>query len=203
MRITASPEVVAIVVHGSILEGIIATVVVVTIEVTIHNWDVPSTDIVPIIDITAIDSVVTTVRIAVKPHVATIKVKRVVGGIVVVTIRLPEDITLRPVCASVTKHDREVVQKKPIILKPALDNVCAIVRMAANDKALTVEQNVVVKYVVSAVKAMAHRVSVHDRTAVDKSTVVDISVMNAVVAVVHCAVNDDAAAVEDKCVDKL
>lgn len=61
VRGTIVPEVVAIVIKCMIAETRYPIVNVVPIEVAIDYWDIPSTDVVAIIDVAAVDSVVTSV----------------------------------------------------------------------------------------------------------------------------------------------
>jgi len=90
-----------------IAEHIKVIIIVVAIEVAIDYWNIPSTDVIAIVDIAAMDSVVTSVSVTIKPHIAAIKIQRVEGGVLVETIRLPKGMTLSSVGVSVTIHNWE------------------------------------------------------------------------------------------------
>jgi len=94
-------------------------------------------------------------------------------------------------------HNWQAVDQVAIILKPSIDNVSAPIGMTANDDAVAVEEHVVVKYSEAVVDFMSHRVTIHNRTAINVETIVDVAAVNAVVAFVKGAVYDDAASVKN------
>jgi len=75
--------------------------------------------------------------------------------------------------------------------------MAAIVRMTTNGKAVTIKKNFAVKNVEAVVMPMTNWVPVHNGTAMNVSTTVDIAVVGAVVAIVMCAVDNNAVPVED------
>jgi len=78
-----------------------------------------------------------------------------------------------------------------------MDNMAAIVRNTTNDNAVTIKKNGVAEYVAAVVNPMTHWVPVDYWTTTNVSTIVDIAAVSAVVAIVTCAVNNDAAPIED------
>ena len=94
-------------------------------------------------------------------------------------------------------HNWQAVDQVAIVLKPSIDNVSAPIGMTADDDAVAVEEHVVVKYSEAVVDFMSHRVTIHNRTAINVETIVDVAAMNAVVAFVNGAIYDDAASVKN------
>jgi len=102
-----------------------------------------------------------------------------------------------------TIHNSKVTENISVVVEPTIENMAATVRIAIDDKTVTIVKNVVAEDVVAIVDTISNWVPVHNGTATDVASIVDIAAVGAVVAVVHCAVNDDAMSVEGYGGDKL
>ena len=84
-----------------------------------------------------------------------------------------------------------------------MDNMGACKRTATNDKTAPIKKNVVAEDVVAIVDSISNWVAKHRRKATNIASIIDISVVSAVGSIVHCAINNNAAPVENNGVDKL
>jgi hypothetical protein len=119
VRIAPMPKAGTIVIECMIGEDTVALVVVVALHVAIDYRDVPSRNVVSIVDIAAMDNMATGVSISIEPYAAAIVVEGIVGWVCVVSIRIQNCRTLGSMGDRVAIHNRKVVDKISIILKPA------------------------------------------------------------------------------------
>jgi hypothetical protein len=119
VRIALMPKAGTIVIECMIGEDTVALVVVVALHVAIYYWNVPSRNIVSIIDIATMDNMATRISISIEPYTAAIVVEGIVGWVCVVSVWLQKGMTLGSMGDRVAIHNREVVDKISIILKPA------------------------------------------------------------------------------------
>merc|ERR1719369_1301147 len=76
-------------------------------------------------------------------------------------------------------------------------------RTATNDKTAPIKKNVVAEDVVAIVYSISNWVAKHRGKATNIPSIIDISVVGAVGSIIHCAINHNAATVENDGVDKL
>jgi hypothetical protein len=197
VRVTLMPKVVTIVIESIIAEDAVSIIVIVAIKIAIYYWDVPSSNIVSIVDIATMDNMATGISISIEPYAAAVVVEGIVDRIIVEPIRLPEDMTLGSMTLRVAINNRKLVNNKRVILEPSYDSVTASIRMTTDDNVGTIKNNCLAENAKAVVEPMAYRVAVHNGTTIDEPTIVDIALVHAVVAVVHSTVNNNAAPIED------
>jgi hypothetical protein len=84
-----------------------------------------------------------------------------------------------------------------------MDNVGTSKRTATNDEIAPIKKNVVTEDVVAFVYSISNWVAKHRRKATNIASIIDISIVSAVGSIVHCAINHNAAPVENDGFDKL
>ena len=84
-----------------------------------------------------------------------------------------------------------------------MNNVAASIRMATNDKVASIKENVVAEDVIAIVDSIANWVAEHSGKSTNVASIIDISVVSAVGSLIHGAINDNAAPIENNGVDKF
>jgi hypothetical protein len=69
--------------------------------------------------------------------------------------------------------------------------------MATNDNVAPIKKNILAEDFDSIVDPMALWVPIHDWTAIDIASIIDIATMSAVGSIIHCAINHDAVTIEN------
>jgi hypothetical protein len=69
--------------------------------------------------------------------------------------------------------------------------------MATNDNVAPIKKNILSEDFDSIVDPMALWVPIHNWTAIDIASIIDISVVSAVGSIIHCAINHNAVPVEN------
>merc|ERR1719187_997577 len=126
-------------------------------------------------------------------------------GYITVTynVALGDNVGVTKEVSWVTIYNINPVHLVAVVEITVIRDTMSSIASPSNDQVLPIEDNPIAEDIVSIVDSMANRVAEHSGKSANVATIIDISIVSAVGSLIHCAINHNAAPVENNGVDKL